>query len=160
LPETLANGAPFPQRNMILFLTFCVIFVTLVLQGLTLPTIIRWFGLSRPSRVEAEERMARRKMIESALAQLKQLRPQGDGEQQDVYHDIVRFYQRRRAALDENQKESDATAEHQERYRELTTQLRQTERATIIEMRDRNEIGDVALRRIERELDLMDARFQ
>lgn len=160
LPETLANGAPFPQRNMILFLTFCVIFVTLVLQGLTLPSIIRWFGLSQPSHVQAEEHMARRRMIESALAQLKKLYPENPQMPPDVYDDIVRFYQRRLAALDENQKESEAPTEHQEYYRELTTQLRKTERATIIEMRDRNEIGDLALRRIERELDLMDARFQ
>jgi CPA1 family monovalent cation:H+ antiporter len=160
LPETLANGSPFPQRNMILFLTFCVIFVTLVLQGLTLPAIIRWFGLSQPSHVEAEERIARRKMIESALAQLKNLHPEDGEAQPHVYDDIVRFYQRRLDALDETQKESEATLEHQERYRDLTSQLRRTERATIIEMRDRNEIGDIAMRRIERELDLMDARFQ
>jgi len=160
LPETLADGSPFPQRNMILFLTFCVIFVTLVLQGLTLPTIIRWFGLSSPPRAEAEERMARRKMIESALAQLEQLCPEGAEERQDIYPDIVRYYQRRRAALEETQKESEAPEEHQERYRELTIQLRQTERATVLELRDRNEIGDAALRRIERELDFMDARFQ
>jgi NhaP-type Na+/H+ or K+/H+ antiporter len=46
LPTVLQNGAPFPQRNVIIFLTFCVIFATLVLQGLTLPAVIRKLGLS------------------------------------------------------------------------------------------------------------------
>ncbi len=46
LPATLANGAPFTQRNLIIFLTFIVILVTLVLQGLTLPPLIRALGLA------------------------------------------------------------------------------------------------------------------
>src|SRR5262249_21705750 len=46
LPQTLSNGSPFPQRNMILFLAFSAILVTLVLQGLTLPSLIRALGLA------------------------------------------------------------------------------------------------------------------
>src|SRR5882724_7299604 len=46
LPEALADGQPFPQRDMIIFLTFSVILVTLVLQGLTLPPLIRALGLA------------------------------------------------------------------------------------------------------------------
>ena len=44
LPEVLGDGSPFPQRNIIIFLTFSVILVTLVLQGLTLPAVIRHAG--------------------------------------------------------------------------------------------------------------------
>ncbi len=160
LPETLANGSPFPQRNMILFLTFWVIFVTLVLQGLTLPALIRWLGLSSPSRIDSEEQTARRKMIEAALARLESLRPASTDGNQGIYDDVARLYERRRAALDEDKKESESSAEHQERYRDLTNQLRETERSTVLNLRDRNEISDAALRRIERELDLLDARFQ
>lgn len=160
LPEVLADGSPFPQRNMILFLTFWVIFVTLVLQGLTLPTLIRWLGLSGPSRIDSEERVARHKMIQAALARLESLRPEGNDETREIYDDVARLYQRRRAALEEDQKESEASIEHQEHYRTITNQLREAERATVLELRDRNEISDAALRRIERELDLLDARFQ
>ena len=46
LPETLKDGSPFPQRNLIIFVTFSVIFVTLVVQGLTLPPLIRRLGLA------------------------------------------------------------------------------------------------------------------
>src|SRR5882724_6777181 len=45
LPLTVEGGAPFPGRDLILFLTFCVIFATLVLQGLSLPFLIRWLGI-------------------------------------------------------------------------------------------------------------------
>lgn len=160
LPQALANGAPFPQRNMILFLTFCVIFVTLVLQGLTLPALIRWLGLSSPSRIGSEEQMARRKMIEAALARLESLRSEGHPEFEQVYDDIVRLYQRRRAILEEDRKETESSAEHQKLYRAVNSQLRQAERSTALALRDRNEISDAALRRIERELDLLDARYQ
>ena len=49
LPQTLADGSPFPQRNLIIFLAFCVIFVTLVLQGLTLPWLVRVLGVADPA---------------------------------------------------------------------------------------------------------------
>ncbi len=50
LPALVADGSPFPQRNLIVFLTFCVILVTLVLQGLTLPRLINVLGLSQSRR--------------------------------------------------------------------------------------------------------------
>src|SRR4029077_18233959 len=70
LPQTLANGAPFAQRDLIIFLTFSVILVTLVLQGLTLPPLVRALGLARaagPSSEEREEEDARRAVLEAAL---------------------------------------------------------------------------------------------
>lgn len=74
LPTLVANGKLFPQRNMIIFLTFCIIFVTLVLQGLTLPTLIRRLGVERESEVNLEEEKARCKMIRSALERLDDMR--------------------------------------------------------------------------------------
>src|SRR6185437_15914084 len=55
LPQTLANGAPFPQRNLIIFLAFSVIFTTLVLQGLTLPVLVRLLGLAETRGPNKEE---------------------------------------------------------------------------------------------------------
>ena len=59
LPTTLENGAPFPQRDLILFLTFCVIFATLVLQGLSLPIVIKRLGLASGQIRSVEEQHAR-----------------------------------------------------------------------------------------------------
>ena len=56
LPETIADGSPFPHRDLIIFLTFSVILVTLVLQGLTLPSVIRALGLVAPPAQPAEKR--------------------------------------------------------------------------------------------------------
>src|SRR6266851_1396820 len=70
LPEALSDGSPFPQRNLIIFLTFSVILVTLVLQGLTLPPLIRALGLAGSKGYESEEEEARKAMVEAALAHL------------------------------------------------------------------------------------------
>jgi Na+/H+ antiporter len=71
LPEYLADGSPFPQRNLIIFLTFSVILVTLVLQGLTLPPLIRALGLAGASGADREEKDARRIILETVLQHLE-----------------------------------------------------------------------------------------
>src|SRR5256714_9140893 len=71
IPFLLPNGEPFPGRNLILFLTFCVIFATLVLQGLTLAPLVRWLGVVDDHVTEKEERLARLKANEAALARLE-----------------------------------------------------------------------------------------
>ena len=78
IPLTTANGEPFPDRDLILFLTFAVILVTLVGQGLMLPAVIRALGLANAGRRErhadrAEEYQARREAIAAAIERLDQL---------------------------------------------------------------------------------------
>ena len=57
IPFFLPNGEPFPGRNLILLLTFCVIFATLVLQGLSLTPLVRWLGVVDDHVTEKEERL-------------------------------------------------------------------------------------------------------
>jgi CPA1 family monovalent cation:H+ antiporter len=75
IPVYLDNGAHFPERNLILFITFSVILVTLVLQGLTLPLLIKWLKLEDPDATIPEEQQdaaVRKKMSQAALLLLKQ----------------------------------------------------------------------------------------
>ncbi len=159
LPGLLANGQPFPQRNMIIFLTFCVIFVTLLLQGLTLPMLIRRLGLSREDRANPEEEKARRKMIRSALEQLDRMRAEDKPQFDPVYEHVAEHYQARLAAAGGDEETESAPAEH-ERYREITRKLRQVERAAALKLRNENAINDAVLRKLEGELDLLDVRYQ
>ena len=78
IPLATANGEPFPDRDLILFLTFCVIVVTLVGQGLLMPAVIRWLGLTDRGREErrleeAEELASRRQTIEAVMQRLDKL---------------------------------------------------------------------------------------
>ncbi len=161
LPEVLDDGSPFPQRNLIIFITFCVIFVTLVLQGLTLPALIRRLGLSRESQHNREEDDARRKMIDAALEQLEVMRKTGGEEFKAVYEHVAEHYRARLALLhaDENEVRS-AHSQALDRYHEITRDLRKTERSTVLKLRGDNAINDTVLRKLEGELDLLDVRYQ
>lgn len=161
LPELLANGKPFPQRNMIIFLTFCVIFVTLVLQGLTLPSLIRRLGLAREDERNPEEEKARREMIRTALAQLDQMRAEDKPEFESLYEHVAERYRARLAAAGADGPGDEQSArENDERYREITRKLRQVERSAALKLRNENAISDAVLRRLEGELDLLDVRYQ
>lgn len=160
LPTLLANGKPFPQRNMIIFLTFCVIFVTLVLQGLTLPALIRRLGLGRESETDPEEQKARRKMIRSALDQLDRMRSEDKPEFDSVYAHVADHYRARLAAAGGDGPESEhVNGENHKRYREITRELRRVERSAALKLRNENAINDAILRRLEGELDLLDVRY-
>jgi CPA1 family monovalent cation:H+ antiporter len=159
LPQQIANGQGFPQRSMIIFLTFCVIFVTLVVQGLTLPSLIRALGLSTQNE-DDEEKRARRKMLQAALERLQSLRNSDTPEYKEVYDDIAHHYQDRLKALfQQREAADDPHLEHQKLYRSISRELRKVERETIIQLRNRKEIGDNILHNLERELDLLDSRY-
>src|SRR5438105_14920764 len=71
IPFLLPTREPFPGRDLILLLTFCVIFGTLVLQGLTLAPLVRWLGVMDDHVTEKEERLARLRANEAALAHVE-----------------------------------------------------------------------------------------
>jgi hypothetical protein len=73
IPLTVDGGAPFPDRELILFLTFAVIFVTLVVQGLSLPAVIRRLHISDDGAAESEELKARLGATKAALVQIDAL---------------------------------------------------------------------------------------
>jgi monovalent cation/hydrogen antiporter len=159
LPVTLSNGQPFPQRSALLFLTFSVILVTLVLQGLTLPSVIRAVKLSEPGDPDLEERTARRAMLRAALNHLEEMRVGDAPEFNSVYDNLAELYQHRLASLPGEEAQTVMMAQTG-RYRAASRSLRGVERSTILEMRDKNEISDMVMRTLENELDLLDVRFQ
>jgi Na+/H+ antiporter len=161
LPETLADGQPFPQRDLIVFLTFSVILVTLVFQGLTLPPLIRALGLARAAAPDREEQQARKLILEAAVARLARLREKDSEQLSAVYDDIEKQYRHQLVALkDEVDTAEDAAHRaHHARFVELSRDLLGVERATAVRLRDDGHISDDALRQIEQELDLNETRL-
>ena len=160
LPEMLADGSPFPQRNLIVFLTFSVILVTLVLQGLTLPPLIRALGLGESAGHLAEEKEARRAMIEAALDHLLRLRAKDRPEFAHVYDDIEQHYTERLATLTgESGDKGSGNPAHYARHQELKRELVRIERRTAVRLRNEGRINDEVLRRVEHELDLSEERL-
>jgi len=155
LPERVGHG-PFPDRNLILFLTFGVIFVTLVGQGLTLPPLIRLLGVTGGDTTEREEAHARLAAAQAALTRLDTVASR-DGIPQDMIEGLrARYAQRVERLSDEP---GDVDEDWFRAYRDVRRDLLDVERRTIVDLRDRDEINDEALRSIQRELDLEQVRL-
>ncbi len=158
LPEYLNDGTPFPQRNLILFLTFSVILTTLVLQGLSLPAIIRKLKIGGMGG-NSELTRARRAMLEAALASLDGMEVGGKPDDHWVVEDLAHHYRQRLNLIKEDANEADRSSQNDYHdYRQVAMMLRAVERAALLELWNRNDINDEVLRELERELDLEDAR--
>src|SRR5580704_11503560 len=160
LPITLSDGSPFPERSIIIFLTFCLIFATLVGQGLTLPFIIRKLGLANPVQVDPEEQRARYQIIEAALAYLEHAKDSDDAKFASVYDDLIRVQQHRINLLPGKQSaDTGYTMDHYKRFVEASRNVRNLQRAALLNLRNLNEINDDVLRRLEQELDIAEIRY-
>jgi CPA1 family monovalent cation:H+ antiporter len=157
LPTVLRDGSPFPHRNMIVFLTFCVIFVTLVLQGLTLPPLIRLLGLAGGAGPDCEELEARRIVTLAALTHLESASAHDSDPSKEVYEDLTHHYRERLSSLKVNASPGEVT-DH-ERHLALSLETLRVERDTAIRLRNEGRINDSVLRRIERELDLSESKL-
>jgi monovalent cation/hydrogen antiporter len=161
LPLSTASGAPFPGRNEIIFLSFCVILVTLVFQGLTLPLLVRALGIGDDGESHHEERIARKKANEAALAYVETLVDKAG----DHAHRIARLrdeYRDRLAQLEycsELTVESDPAKLPASHFNHLVRQALQVERQKLIELRNQHHINDETLRVVQRDIDLAEARI-
>jgi CPA1 family monovalent cation:H+ antiporter len=159
LPQVLNDGRPFPNRNLIVFLTFSVILVTLVLQGLTLPPLIRALGLAGSTGPKCEEEEARRIVLEEAMAHVQKMREEDEEQFRAIYDDIAEHYRHRLLRLTGQFEDGDSTTpEHLRRFHDVTEELLSVERRAAIRLRDQRRISDDVLRTIERELDYTVAR--
>jgi CPA1 family monovalent cation:H+ antiporter len=160
LPEALADGSAFPQRNLIIFLTFSVILVTLVLQGLTLPPLIRALGLAGATGHKSEEEAARSAMVEAALAHLEEARTRDGVEFASIYQDLAQHYRHRLAKLrGADNVEIGANPAAYGRHIALTREMLRAERQAAIKLRNEGRINDEVLRKVEHELDLNEKRL-
>ncbi len=160
LPVALQNGAPFPLRKLIIFLTFSVILVTLVLQGLTLPLVIRALGFSQPASRNDEEETARLAMAEAALEYISTAREKNEEGWPGLYDEYEQRYRLRKLALqNEHDAHGHSSTEHLKRSQHLMRELAQVERRAAIRLRNEGRISDEVLRHLERELDLTEARL-
>ncbi len=154
LPLVTATGAPFPGRSLIIFLTYTVILVTLLLQGFSLRPLVNWLGICDTGETQKlEEAHARQQASEAALLRLEELASQLDGEttaelRARYGHRQRRFGARVRAERD-GKEESLARGR-----RSVLIELLDAERRAVVALRDKGVIGDHVMRRVQRDLDL------
>jgi monovalent cation/hydrogen antiporter len=162
LPFTVASGAPFPHRDLILLLTFWVILVTLVGQGLLVPPLMRWLGLGKVAEAEQEEERtaeigARRKAIDAMMIRLEELASERGLPPPLVENVRLHLIARLKRA---EAVEADGEAHAHIRLRDQIERLLiDAERRHIFGQLERGELIDEARRHIERELDLREAEL-
>jgi len=160
LPLRTDEGAPFPGRDLILFLTFSVILVTLVGQGLTLPAVIRVLGIEDDGVDDRQDAKARIHAAEAAIARLDELLGE-DWVREDTAERVRGAYNFRtsrfRARLDDG--DDGAIESRSQDYQRLRRELLDAERAALVELRRTGVIGNDVWLRVGRDLDLEDQRL-
>jgi CPA1 family monovalent cation:H+ antiporter len=160
LAAALALPTDFPQRDLILFLTFCVILVTLVGQGLTMPFVIRRLGLVDEESIEREEHKARLVAAKAGMARLAELEAEEWVITDHIQYLRGKYEQRSQRYLGQYHGNGNETTELQAAaLLRLQRELIQAEFAALIQLRNSGVINDEIMRRVQRELDLEQLRL-
>jgi Na+/H+ antiporter len=158
IPLTTATGAPFPDRDLILVITFGVIIVTLIGNGLSLPTVVRLLGLAKDAGREREREQKAERAARTAALNVARERLEGIASDRHISTDILstlrtRHEYRLGRLPGESPEALDLTAEEAD----LMAELIAAEREQIYRLLQAGQLTDEARRRIERDLDLEEA---
>jgi Na+/H+ antiporter len=161
LPLTTDAGSAFPKRDLIIFLTFAVIFFTLVVQGLSLPVLIRRLGVTDGGADENEEIRARLVATKAAIAQIDALvdeewtRNETLERMRGLYE-----YRKRRFAARAGKIEDDGYEDRSLAYQQMIQVVLAAQREALLQMRSDGELSNEVMLRILRELDLEESRLE
>ncbi len=163
LPMTLKNGAAFPHRNLIIYITFCVILVTLVFLGFTLPWVIRKLKID-PYSIAAEEYEVRTKVVSNTITHIEEnLSLLND----ELLNNIktkyeIKFNRLQKTDLPEGYfgDKNPTVANIFNEYSKLQIDLIAVERKSLNQMHRTGEANEEIIRKIERELDLEETRLK
>jgi monovalent cation/hydrogen antiporter len=157
LPLSTLDGSPFPNRNVIIFITFCVIFSTLILQGLTLRPIIKWFGIKGDNEEHQDEQRARLLIANNVIEHIEENYSYAlSGETLNLIKNKyeLRIHRIRKDVIEKKYNEYQL-----KEFLRIQRELVSLERNLVINMRNDGKIPDEVLRKIEYELDLEETRL-
>lgn len=149
------DGAPFPDRGLLVFTTCVAILLTIVVQGTTLPAVVRWARFPEDAQRRDEVQMARERAAAAGLAALPEIaqRLGVDDERLERVRSDLEQYQR---ALGEDDRDASSTPDLD---REMRLAVLDTKRRVVTELRDANEIDDIVLREVQATMDLEEVRL-
>ncbi|HMO00250.1 MAG TPA: Na+/H+ antiporter [Miltoncostaeaceae bacterium] len=163
VPVATDAGDPFPGRDLILWITFCVILATLVFQGLTLPWLIRLLGVHDDGEEERREELkARIAIAAAALDRIDELEgePWVRAETLERMRGQYRYRKRRFAAQAGKIEDEDGIEDQSQGFQRATREVITAERRVLVAMRDQGTISNDVMHKVERELDLEDSRLE
>jgi Na+/H+ antiporter len=159
IPTQVDGGGPFPDRNLVVFLAFSVIVVTLVGQGLTLPLVIRRLGVAADDEGSAADgRRALARLSEVALDHLDGLDPESDGVPAELVERLRERYRSRLAHLD--REVDDGQPDGTRAFHELVHDLLGAQREELRRLQERGQVTPEVARRLDHDLDVEEARLE
>jgi monovalent cation/hydrogen antiporter len=160
IPLETDAGAAFPDRALVIFLAFSVVLSTLLIQGLSLPGVVRLLRLERDDQDEREDAKARIHAVDAALARLEELIDE-DWVREDTAQRVRGTYTFRRnrfgARLDGS--DEDGIEARSQDYQRLRRELLEAERMAVLALRNEGRISEDGMQRVTRDLDLEDSRL-
>jgi monovalent cation/hydrogen antiporter len=162
LAAALALDPDFPMRDLILLITFAVIFATLVLQGLTLPALIQRLGIHDDGADATEELLGRRRAVDAALARLDELAAEEwtYDETAERMRKLYEYRSRRFAARAGETEDGDGIEHRSFKYQKMVRSVLAAQRAELVRLRNAGDISNEVMHRLERELDLEEERLE
>jgi monovalent cation/hydrogen antiporter len=160
VPQTVASGAPFPDRDVIIFVTAGVIVVTLVLQGLLLPKVVHWARLPRDTSAEAERHLAEILATGEALAAIPRLAADL-GTDPEIADRVRREYGKHLRLLhaSDDGADDEPALRYDKQYTALRLAVLARKRAAVVRLRDQRRIDDSVLRQVQTRLDVEEVRL-
>jgi CPA1 family monovalent cation:H+ antiporter len=158
LPLMVSETKAFPHRDLIIFLTFCVIFVTLVLQGMTLRKLIHWLGIKSGDGYIKEEERIRVQLASSVIEHIEENYSLGLSDA--VLNQIKSKYEIRIQRIRKDESEHRMSPEQIDELHRINHELIKRERELILSLRKEGKVMDEIVRKIEYELDLEEARLE
>jgi monovalent cation/hydrogen antiporter len=156
LPRETDAGAALPGRDLIVFVTFAVVLVTVVGEGLTLPALIRRLGVAGDGQEEEhDELIARLAASKAALTELEAMAEEGWAGDEVLDRSRQYYEQRKRRFAARAGKVDDDGSEDASQVRlRVLRRLYQAERRAVVELRNAGDISNEVMHRLEHELDL------
>lgn len=160
LPLFLVDGTPFPKRHSIIFLSFVVIFITLVVQGLSLPLLIRWLKIKPQDNTAAEETELQLYIAGTTLHYIEQefpipldnkLQQQLKNKYEQLIHDLTKEMNRRKKA---NQNDKEIQATQPDALLKARLEISKFQRTLLLKLHKEGEFSDAVIRQVERIMDI------
>lgn len=160
IPFATASGQPFPERELIILLAASVIVVTLLVNGMGLPLLIRWLGIHGDRIAEREERAARIATAQAAIESLRKRLPALKNSEETAFATLLlgQYEQRLQRYSANAERRTRLDAQH-DTQRKLWLAAIAAERAELMQMRETDVINDEVLRRLQVDLDLEETRI-
>lgn len=164
IPLLLSNGDPFPHRNLILFITFVVIFITLVVQGLSFPLIIRWIKYQDPDHVlpaKKQDEQIQLQLLKVALEKLIKKYP-GASVDNALVANLKTRYENESGLIANHSGTSEPETEKEtvDEFRKVFAELIKAQRRELMKFRTQEGFEDEIIRKHENQLDLEEEKVK